>query len=312
MWLNKRLILMLTYKDGSKSINVHIVYKQIMYYILLFILAVFMFLGIALYAFDVEIKTTKAQTKKLSAEYFKSSQAHAHLSEKVQGYLEELLLAGDRISDLEDSVGIEGEDTSDAPLSQRLDVASITGAQKTFIMRFIPNDNPLESYRRISSPFAKRFHPILHRLFNHTGVDLSTPINTPVYATASGVVGLANSGWNGGYGRLVKLYHPFGFQTYYAHLKRIVVKNGEFVKKGQLLAYSGSSGMSSGPHLHNEVRFMDKPINPMFFITWNMRDFDFIFTKERNIAWQSLLTIINNLLTDQPPSSPKAPNSKEK
>ncbi|BDQ26357.1 hypothetical protein ASB1_00330 [Helicobacter heilmannii] len=113
-----------------------------------------------------------------------------------------------------------------------------------------------------------------------------------------------------GYGRLLKLYHPFGFKTYYAHLKKIVVKNGEFVKKGQLVAYSGSSGMSTGPHLHYEVRFLTKPINPMYFIKWNMKDFDFIFTKERNIAWQSLLTIINNLLMDQPPSSPKAPSSK--
>ncbi|WP_158654146.1 M23 family metallopeptidase, partial [Helicobacter ailurogastricus] len=115
-----------------------------------------------------------------------------------------------------------------------------------------------------------------------------------------------------GYGRLIKLYHPFGFKTYYAHLKKIVVKNGEFVKKGQLIAYSGSSGMSTGPHLHYEVRFMDKPINPMFFIEWNMKDFDFIFTQERNIAWQSLLTIINNLLTGQPPSSPKAQSLKAK
>ncbi|GMB95670.1 M23 family metallopeptidase [Helicobacter sp. NHP22-001] len=311
MWLNKRLILIFTYNDGSKTLNIPIVCKQLAYYLLLLVVGVLLFLAIALYTLEHEIHATKVQTKKLNRKYQKSTQVHAQLNQQLQGYLEEIMLAGDRINDLEDFVGIDNsQGDDDAPLSQRLDVASITGMQKTFIMRFIPNDNPLESFKRVSSTFAKRYHPILHRMANHTGVDLSTPIGTPVYATANGVVGFAGRGWNGGYGRLLKLYHPFGFKTYYAHLKRIVVKNGEFVKKGQLIAYSGSSGMSTGPHLHYEVRFLNKPINPMDFIKWNMKDFDFIFTKERNIAWQSLLTIINNLLMDQPPSSPKAPSSK--
>ncbi|WP_104741537.1 M23 family metallopeptidase [Helicobacter ailurogastricus] len=313
MWINKRLILIFTYNDGSKTLNIPIIYKQLAYYLLLFVLGVLLFLAIALYTLEGEIHATKIQTKSLNREYQKTTKAHAQLSQQLQGYLEEIMLAGDRINDLEDFVGVDNsQENEDAPLAQRLDVASITGAQKTFIMRFIPNDNPLESFKRVSSTFQKRFHPILHRMANHTGVDLSTPINTPVYATANGVVGFTGRGWNGGYGRLVKLYHPFGFKTYYAHLKKIVVKNGEFVKKGQLIAYSGSSGMSTGPHLHYEVRFMDKPINPMFFIEWNMKDFDFIFTQERNIAWQSLLTIINNLLTGQPPSSPKAQSLKAK
>ncbi|MFC3848001.1 M23 family metallopeptidase [Helicobacter baculiformis] len=311
MWLNRRLILVFTYQDGSKSINVHAIYKQIVYYLLLLVLSVLLFLVIVIYTFDTQIARTKAQTKLLHAEFEKSSQAHTRLNEKVRGYVEDLLLAGERVSNLEDLVGVENDTQEDkTPLSARLDVASITGAQKSFIMRFIPNDNPLESYRRISSEFQQRYHPILHRMQNHTGVDLSTPIDTLVYATANGVVGMARNGWNGGYGRLIKLYHPFGFKTYYAHLHKIVVKDGEFVKKGQLIAYSGSSGMSTGPHLHYEVRFMDKPINPIFFIKWNMKNFDFIFTQERNIAWQSLLTTINKLLMAPPPSSPKALNSK--
>ncbi|WP_104750004.1 M23 family metallopeptidase [Helicobacter cynogastricus] len=312
MWLNKRLILVFTYQDGSKSINVHAIYKQIAYYGLLFLLSVILFLVFVLYVFDREIGKTRAQTKTLRAEISKGLKAHAHLNEELQNYLEDLLLAGEKVNDLEEVVGIQNPQEDNAPLSARLDVASITGAQKSFIMRFIPNDNPLESYRRISSEFQHRYHPILHRMQNHTGVDLSTPIDTPVYATANGVVGLAGRGWNGGYGRLIKLYHPFGFKTYYAHLHKIVVKDGEFVKKGQLIAYSGSSGMSTGPHLHYEVRFMDKPINPIHFIRWNMKNFDFIFTQERNIAWPSLLTTINNLLMGPLPSSHKARSLKAK
>ncbi|WP_104695537.1 M23 family metallopeptidase [Helicobacter salomonis] len=312
MWLNRRLILVFTYPDGSKSLNVHTLYKQIAYYMLLFVLSVLLFLIAVLYLFETQITQNKKQITILRAEFEKSSQIHARLNQEMRGYVEDLLLAGERVNDLENLVGIENDTQEDqTPLSARLNMASITGAQKSFIMRFIPNDNPLESYRRISSEFQQRYHPILHRMQNHTGVDLSTPVDTPVYATANGVVGMAHNGWNGGYGRLIKLYHPFGFKTYYAHLHKIVVKDGEFVKKGQLIGYSGSSGMSTGPHLHYEVRFMDKPINPIFFIKWNMKNFDFIFTQERNIAWPSLLTTINKLLTGLPPSSPKEANSRE-
>ncbi|MFA4807633.1 peptidoglycan DD-metalloendopeptidase Csd1, partial [Helicobacter pylori] len=105
--------------------------------------------------------------------------------------------------------------------------------------------------------------------------------------------------WNGGYGNLIKVFHPFGFKTYYAHLNKIVVKTGEFVKKGQLIGYSGNTGMSTGSHLHYEVRFLDQPINPMSFTKWNMKDFEEVFNKERSIRWQSLITIINRLMQKQ-------------
>ncbi|OOC15671.1 peptidase M23, partial [Helicobacter pylori] len=132
--------------------------------------------------------------------------------------------------------GVNGpeEEKEGGNFPSRLDVAGITGLKKSFIRRLTPNDSPLKSYRRVSAVFKKRMPPFLHVLHTHPGLDLSTAINTPVYASASGVVGLASKGWNGGYGNLIKVFHPFGFKTYYAHLNKIVVKTGEFVKKGQL------------------------------------------------------------------------------
>ena len=94
----------------------------------------------------------------------------------------------------------------------------------------------------------------------------------------------------------MKITHSFGFKTYYAHLNEVLIKVGSFVKKGQLIARTGNSGVSTGPHLHYEVRFLEKPIDPMNFARWDMKNFDSIFTKERSIAWQSLLATINNLM----------------
>ena len=121
-------------------------------------------------------------------------------------------------------------------------------------------------------------------------------MNTPVYATADGVVDWASNNGNGGYGKLVKISHSFGFRTYYAHLNDIKVQRGQFVKKGQLVALTGSTGTSTGPHLHYEIRFLGQPIDPINFVKWDIQNFDLIFEKERRISWHSLLEIINNLM----------------
>lgn len=95
----------------------------------------------------------------------------------------------------------------------------------------------------------------------HTGVDIAAPYGSPIYAADNGKVIWA--GWDGNYGRLVKIDHGNGMVTYYAHTSRIVVKVGQRVAKGQLIAYVGTSGRSTGPHVHFEVRKNGKPINPL-------------------------------------------------
>lgn len=173
---------------------------------------------------------------------------------------------------------------------------SMATAQKHFVMNFIPNGRPLQIPLRLSAPYGKRHHPILHIYRMHAGVDIIAPMNTPVYATADGIVDLAKSVDNGGYGKLVKIFHSFGFHTRYAHLNDVKVKRGEFVKKGQLIALTGSTGTSTGPHLHYEVRFLGQPIDPMNFVSWDMQNFNLIFDKERRVPWHSLLELINSLM----------------
>lgn len=123
----------------------------------------------------------------------------------------------------------------------------------------IPGGTPTE-YVRISSPFGTRVHPITHKRHTHKGVDMAAPRNTLVYATADGTVTF--SGRNGGYGNFVKINHENGYKTAYAHMNRIVAKKGRTVKKGDLIGYVGSTGASTGNHLHYEVYYNDKLIDP--------------------------------------------------
>jgi murein DD-endopeptidase MepM/ murein hydrolase activator NlpD len=114
---------------------------------------------------------------------------------------------------------------------------------------------------RISSGFGERFHPILGYRRMHDGIDLAAPYGTPVVAAADGRV--VTAGWHGGYGREVELAHSGGIETIYGHMSRVVVAAGAYVRRGQVVGYVGSTGLSTGPHLHYEVHRDGRLVNPL-------------------------------------------------
>ncbi len=122
---------------------------------------------------------------------------------------------------------------------------------------------------RLHTTFGKRFHPILKKWNDHEGLDFTAPTGTPVYATGDGIVTLSYR--SATYGNVVFINHGYGYQTRYAHLFEYIVNGGESVKRGQVIGYVGSTGRSEAPHLHYEVLFNFKPINPINFF---QRDLD--------------------------------------
>jgi murein DD-endopeptidase MepM/ murein hydrolase activator NlpD len=114
---------------------------------------------------------------------------------------------------------------------------------------------------RITSYFGYRYHPILHFSRFHAGLDFGASWGSPIVAAADGQVVAA--GWAGGYGRQVRIAHGGGILTSYSHMSQIAAEPGSFVRRGQLIGYVGSSGLSTGPHLHYEVRRMGQPVNPL-------------------------------------------------
>ena len=114
---------------------------------------------------------------------------------------------------------------------------------------------------RISSGFGSRFHPILGYERFHAGVDLAARQGTPIVAAADGRV--VSAGWQGGYGRAVAIMHAGGIETKYGHMSRMIAYAGEIVHRGDVIGYVGSTGLSTGPHLHFEVMRNGRPVNPM-------------------------------------------------
>lgn len=114
-------------------------------------------------------------------------------------------------------------------------------------------------YTRISSPFGYRVHPVLHTVSMHTGIDYAAPTGTPIKATADGEV--IFKGWKGGYGNTVMIRHANGVETLYGHMSAFSPADGR-VRAGEVIGFVGTTGRSTGPHLHYEARVNGQPVNP--------------------------------------------------
>ncbi|MGE5893659.1 MAG: M23 family metallopeptidase [bacterium] len=125
-----------------------------------------------------------------------------------------------------------------------------------------PKGWPVSGY--ITSPFGYRIHPQKQVKEMHTGLDIAAQPGSPVTATADGVVSFA--GWSGGNGNLVVIEHGFSLSTCFAHNKSLLVSVGQRVKRGDIIAYVGSTGNSTGPHVHYEVWIDKKPVNPKTYV----------------------------------------------
>lgn len=131
-------------------------------------------------------------------------------------------------------------------------------AKKDRILEVVPSRWP--TWGRVSSNYGWRRDPFTGRRAWHTGVDIAAPTGRSVVAAAEGRV--VFTGWNGNYGKCIIIRHDFGFETVYGHLSRILVNVGDRVKKAQKIGEIGSTGRSTGPHLHYEVRRYGKVVNP--------------------------------------------------
>ncbi len=117
---------------------------------------------------------------------------------------------------------------------------------------------------RIASGYGYRIDPVYKTTKFHAGLDFSAPQGTPIYATADGVVSTAGSTGNG-YGNHVIINHSYGYETLYGHMVRVKVKNGQAIKRGEVIGWVGSTGKSTGPHCHYEVHKNGEKINPIYF-----------------------------------------------
>ena len=302
--MNDHFTLTITDDNGVKQFNLHHFVKQAIIYALGFLGSLVLLSIATMLYLNYSVDEIQEKRDGIESAYLELQEKNKNLQNTMSDTRNILLMKkrelnelSDSLSEIETMIGIAP--VADTSLQERVNLTKLNSEHMATLLQLVPNGSPIE-YRGITSKFGYRIHPTLNRREFHRGSDMKAKMSTPVYATADGIVEYAGLHKKSGYGRLVILQHAFGFRSYFGHLNKIVIKSTRFVKKGDLIAYSGNTGLSSGPHLHYEIRFIHNAVNPFYFIKWTVENYNDIFEKEKKIPWQSLIAATANLKVVKP------------
>lgn len=292
--MKNRLIITVSDVSGTKSYNIHQLVRK--FAVAIAIVAVLVIGGsfwFISYLNDEIVHVKKTKEEEISVLTTKERELvsqNTFYSTQIQSKVKDIEALSSKLDHLEEIIGLkkdeEKHDIKESTLSK------ITQFQKLYMFKLFPNGRPLDEVIT-TSRFGYRTHPVTKKRKFHRGLDIRAKMRTKVYATADGIVSYVQSKDIGAFGRVVKVFHGMGFQTVYAHLNKTNVKIGQVIKKGDLIAYTGNSGRSTAPHLHYEVRYANKVLNPRDFIRWKLDNFETIFKKQRRVPWESLVKLIN-------------------
>lgn len=290
MVLKNKFTITISDINGSRHFYLNQIIKKIVLYIIAFVFLFLISSGFYIKYLDSKVDALVGKREEL----LKKSKELETLNMTTQQSLDEkaaqYAVIEDKIASFEEALGLENE--NNLTISARLENLNLTNDQQQGILNQIPNGWPITN-KGVTGKFGWREHPILKRKEFHPGIDLAASIGTPIYAPASGVVEFSGYS-NNGYGYNVILLHNFGFKSVFAHMTRKdVVKAGDFVNKGDLIGYTGNTGLSTGPHLHYEVRFINKTLEPLYFLNLKRKNMNEFFNQERRVPWQSLIKAVS-------------------
>lgn len=302
--MNDHFTITINDDNGVKQYNLHHIVKKAIFYAVSFLgfigliaVGTILYLNYSVDEIEVKRQNTQNAYDKLKSKNDELDKSIKDTQLALIAKKRELNEVSDSLSEIEVLIGLAP--VSDMSLQDRVNLTKVNSQQMATLMQFIPSGSPIE-YKGVTSKYGYRVHPTLKRKEFHRGLDMRAKMRTPVYATADGIVEWAGTHKRSGFGKLVILQHNYGFRAYFGHLNKIVIKSGKFVKKGDLIAYTGNSGMSSGPHLHYELRFIQRAVNPFYFVKWNVKNYKEIFEKEKKIPWQSLITATQHIKVPNP------------
>ena len=284
--MKDRYLITITTIHGTKHFNLHQIIKKVIIYIALVLVTVL----VGGYYYISYLTNELTVIEKKRDKILKEKNTLLIETDKLKFLIDDRKVAfealEDKIDDLEDKMGLTGK-----VFEADVNITEVDKNVMNNMLRLLPSGKPVKNVR-MTSRFGWRKHPILKRRKFHTGLDFAGKGKIAIRAPSDGVVSFAGFN-NGGYGYMVKVIHAYGFKTIYAHMrKNLLVKEGDFVTKGDVLGYVGNSGRSTGQHLHYEVRFINKPLDPLNFVRWSGKNFYKIINKEKRVPWQSLVKVI--------------------
>ena len=227
----------------------------------------------ALNAEQAELESQRAEADGLMAELMEDHEAYAELESKYEAEQDALLakIATEQVK-YKEAVAAEEKARKEAEAAARERERAAREREQAASGGGSSYNGAVSSYgfswpctaRAITCPFGPRYHPITHVYSNHSGMDIGASYGSPIYACASGTVTTATYGT--AYGYYVTINHGNGFSTLYGHMTRYTVSSGQYVTRGEIIGYVGSTGWSTGPHLHLTMYYNGSLVNPLTYL----------------------------------------------
>lgn len=291
--MQNKLVITIADEKGARQFQVHKHIKKIIVWALILF---FCFIGgiILLMKFLMHTMDVIALEQNIAiSEYRYIYQQNEILKHKIQQKNNELNMIHQKIGDLESIIGTQKNNQKIYDKVKEIDLEQLAYQHKEMMLNLIPSGAPILQQAKRQNALPKEYP---NRKKEALGVNFDVPKHTPVYATSDGVVDTLRLNYKKGYGNFIKINHSFGFSSLYAHLDEILLKKGDFVKKGDLIGYSGSSGGVKSPVLYYEVLFLNKTLNTEIYVQWNMENFNSLLLNNNTIDWESLVWTIQDVL----------------
>ncbi len=304
--MKNKFIITVSDIHGVKQYTLHQIIKVFVVWVVLAVVIIFAIGALVVNSLSDEVEDLNTLTQGLVETKKELEMKNTALQTDILRKSETLESMNEHLSEIEKIVGLEpdiesafGDRANSAKnkMVEKVQQTRLTVAQLSILNRSIPNGNPLKIYKKITDKFGYRIHPITKKRQFHAGIDLSAASGTAIYAPADGVVEYAKG--KGTYGKYLLLDHPFGFKTAYGHLSRFAVKKGDYISKGDIIGYVGNTGRSTGPHLHFEIRYLNKWLNPQKFLNWSSSTYINIMATQSAVNWVALMNQIKSRLQIQ-------------
>ena len=209
------------------------------------------------------------------------------LLESLENRSQRLVKLDHQLGLVEGMLGVDSNaDENQRSLEVRLTNSTDSLFEKQLLLRSIPRGYPTVD-KVITDRYGTRTHPVTGRSDFHPAVDLRAKMRSEIYAASDGIIEIAGR-HSSGMGVMVEIRHNYGFNTVYGHLDSVSVEPGQFVRQGEVIGLSGKTGLTNAPHLHYEVHFMGKRLNPTQFLEWDLDGFDTLQTNLKDLPWDSL------------------------
>jgi murein DD-endopeptidase MepM/ murein hydrolase activator NlpD len=295
--MKNRLMITISSVDGSKQYTLHQFITVIAKWLILGVIIVLIGGSFYLHYLFKKTEEAKGQMQQAQALIISLGEQQIALQKRISNKSQELGSMDAHLKEIEEILGLDTQ-LDDTPTNRaehirtkalsaikKMEQTKVSKNLTSTLNRYIPTGKPI-NYRKITSKFGYRNHPITKKRSFHAGLDLSAPMHTPIYATADGVIEYA--GKKGGYGNYILIDHPLGFKTAYGHLNNFQVKKGDYIHKHDIIGYVGNTGRSTGPHLHYEILYLHSWLNPIHYIHFNGDDYTTLIKEDQRVNWYGL------------------------